>query len=150
MGAFGVSANKGAASVKSVLLLTAAASTPRRGKIVEFTIGSDTTPADAAFVVIGQRCSTAGTGTTVTPNACDPADPIASTIVATGTVTVDPTLTASAFVFPGFALNQRASFRWVAVPGYEIIIPATAANGVAFGVSAATTTSFQAGSMFTD
>jgi len=149
MGAFGCTGNKGVASVKSVLLLTAAASTPRRGKWVDWSIGSDSTPADNAFVIIVQRCTTAGTGTTVTPNACDPADPIASTIVATATVTADPTLTANAFL-GGKALNQRASWRWVAVPGYELIIPATASNGIMLGLSSASTTSFQADAMFTD
>lgn len=149
MGAFYCTANKGVASVKSVLLLTAAASVPRRGVVVEWSIGSDSTPADNAYVIIVQRCSTAGTGTTVTPNAADPADPIASTIVATGTVTADPTLTASAFL-GGKALNQRASWRWVAVPGFEIIIPATASNGIMLGASSATTTSFQADAAFRD
>lgn len=150
MPSFGVTANKGAASVKSVLLLTAAASTPRRGRISDLTFGCDASPADNSFVIIGQRCTTAGTGAALTPNATDPADPIAATIVATGTVTADPTLTASAFVFPGFAMNQRASFRWVAVPGFELIIPATASNGIAFGVGTATTTSFQYGAMFSE
>lgn len=149
MAKFGCSGNKGVASVKTVLALTAAAATPRRAKVYDLTFGSDTTPADSAFIIIGQRCTTAGTGTTVTPNALDPADAaVAATIVATGTVTADPTLTANAFVFPGFALNQRASFRWVAAPYGELIIPATTSNGIAFGVSAATTTSFQFGAQF--
>lgn len=145
MARWGATFNKGAASVQTVALLVAAASNPRRARIYDLTIGCDAAPADNSFVHIGQRCSTAGTGSALTPNALDPADTLASTIVAKDTITVDPSLTASAFVFPGFALNQRASFRWVAAPYGEIVIPATASNGVIFGLKTATTTSFQYG-----
>jgi hypothetical protein len=145
MARWGATFNKGSASVQTVALLVAAASNMRRAKVYDLTIGCDASPADNAFVHIGQRCSTAGTGAALTPNALDPADSLASTIVAKDTITSDPTLTANAFVFPGFALNQRASFRWVAAPYGEIIIPATASNGVIFGLKAATTTSFQYG-----
>jgi hypothetical protein len=130
MARWGLSANSSGSSVKSVLLLTAAASSPRRAKILDWLIGSSQSPADNVFVHQIQRCTTAGTGTTVTPNATDPADTLASTIVATQAVTADPTLTAG------------ASFRWVAAPYDELIIPATASNGLAFIVSAATTTTF--------
>lgn len=148
MARWGCTANKGAASVQTVLALTAAAASPRRAKVYDLTFGCDAAPADNTFVVIGQRCSTAGTGATLTPNSLDPADTLASTIVAKDTITVDPTLTANAFVFPGFALNQRASFRWVAAPYGELIIPATASNGIAFGLKSATTTSFQFGAQY--
>jgi hypothetical protein len=61
----------------------------------------------------------------------------------TDTITADATLTASAFL-ANIALNQRASFRWVAAPYDELIIPATASNGLSFQVSSATTTTFAA------
>lgn len=147
MARWGCKANKGAASVQSVLLLVAAAASPRRAKVYDLSFGCGASPADNAFTWIVQRCSTAGTGAALTPNSLDPADTLASTIVAKDTVTVDPTLTASAFLYAE-ALNQRASFRWVAAPYSELIIPATASNGLILGLSAATTTSFDAGAMY--
>jgi len=147
MARFGVKASKGAASVQTVLLLVAAAATPSRGKIYDIGFGSGATPGDNAFLWIIQRCTTAGTGSALTPNALEPADTVAATIVAKDTVTVDPTITAGAFVW-GEPLNQRASFRWVAAPYSELVIPATASNGFIVGLSAATTTAFDAGAQF--
>ena len=143
MARWGVKANKGASSVQTILLLVAAASSPRRAKVYDYTVGCGATPADSAFTHIVQRCTTAGTGTALTPNALDQADSLASTIVAKDTITADPTLTASAFL--GWkALNQRSTYRWVAAPYGEIVIPATASNGIILGLTAATTTTFDA------
>lgn len=141
MARWGVAFNSGGSSVKGVGYLTAAASSPRRAKILDWKFGSSQSPADSVFTHVIQRCTTASTGTGKTPNALDPADTLASTIVAADTVTADATLTAGAFV-ANVAMNQRASFRWVPAPYSELIIPATASNGFMFGLSAATTTTF--------
>ena len=147
MAKWAIKANKGAASVQTVALITAAAASPRRAKVYDYTIGSGATPGDNAWVHIVQRCSTAGTGAALTPNALDPADTLASTIVCKDTITVDPRLTASAFLGRK-PLNQRATFRWVAAPYGELMIPATASNGIVLGLSAATTTDFDAEAHF--
>jgi hypothetical protein len=144
---WGVSANKGANNVQGVLYLTAAAASPRRAKVYDLSMGCGAAPADNAFIWIIQRCSTAATATGLTPNSLDPADTLASTIVAAATVTVDATLTANAFMYRD-ALNQRATFRWVAAPYGELIIPATTSNGFMFGLSAASTTTFDAGANY--
>lgn len=141
MARWGVTFNKGAGNVQSVAIIVAAASSPRRAKIYDWTLGTGASPADNAFTHICQRCTTAGTGSAQTPNALDQADTLASTIVTKDTVTIDPTLTSGAFIFRK-PLNQRASFRWVASPYGEIIIPATASNGFILGLSSASTTSF--------
>jgi hypothetical protein len=141
MARWSIAANKGAGNVQSVALLVAAAASMRRAKIYDWTLGCGASPADNSFTHIGQRCTTAGTGAALTPNSLDAGDTLASTIVCKDTVTVDPTLTAAAFAFRK-PLNQRATFRWVAAPYGELIIPATASNGFALGLSAATTTSF--------
>jgi hypothetical protein len=61
--------------------------------------------------------------------AINPAD--AATEADAGTNhTIDPTLTAGAMVLT-IPLNQRATFRWVADPGKELVYPATASNGLA-------------------
>jgi hypothetical protein len=143
MAKFAIKANKGAASVQTIAGINAAAASPRRAKVYDYSIGSGATPGDNAFVHIVQRSTTSPTGAALTPNALDQADTLASTIVCKDTVTVDPTLTANAFLGRK-ALNQRASFRWVAAPGGEILIPATANAGIILGLSAATTTDFDA------
>jgi hypothetical protein len=142
MARWGVAFISGGSNVKGIGYLTAAAASPRRAKILDYSFGSSQSPADNEFIHVIQRCSSASTGTAKTPNADDAGDTLASTIVAADTITADSGgLTAGAFNM-NLALNQRASFRWVPVQGDEIIIPATASNGFMFGVSAATTTTF--------
>ena len=137
MARWGNRLTKGSASVQGVGYLNAAASNMRRFKLSDLLLGFTQAPADNAFEWVVQRCTTAPTGTTITPNATDPADTLASTIVATGTVTVDGTLTAGAFLLE-WPVNQRASVRWVCQPYYELICPATASNGFMIGLGAAT------------
>lgn len=142
MARWAVTANKGAANVQSVATISPAAASPRRAKIYDWTLGSGATPGDNAFIHIAQRQTSVATGSAKTPNALDPADSLATTIIVLDTVTVDSVgLTANAFLFRK-ALNQRATFRWVAAPYGEILLPATAAAAVMFGLSAATTTTF--------
>ena len=147
MALWSIKANKGAGNVQSVALVVAAAASMRRARVYDWKLGCNAAPGDNSFLHIAQRCTTAGTGAALTPNSLDPGDTLPSTIVCKDTVTVDPTLTASAFL-DAIPLNQRATFRWVAPPGGELVIPATASNGIMFGLSAATTTSFDYGIQF--
>lgn len=66
-----------------------------------------------------------GTATAFTPTKLDSASTAASALGAIGH-TVEPTVGASVL---NLTLNQRASFRWAAVPGSELIGAATAATG---------------------
>ena len=101
-----------------------------RPKIYDFLIGSDATPADQVAEYHWQRYTAAGTSTAKTPQALDPSDPAA--LASAGEAhTVEPTLTANAILF-AVPVNQRATFRWVAAPGGELVLPATAANGAGF------------------
>jgi hypothetical protein len=75
-----------------------------------------------------QRCTAAGTSTAVVPQPLDPAD--ATTEMDAGeNHTIEPTYTAAAILLQ-IPLNQRATFRWVAAPGGELVAPATASNGL--------------------
>jgi hypothetical protein len=141
MARWGVTSDKGTTSVQAVLSLAAAASGMRRARIYDWTLGCGAAPADNTFIHIAQRFTAGPTGTTMTPNALDQADTLATTIVAKGTITADGTYTASAFL-AWKPLNQRATFRWVAAPFGEWLIPATASNGIFLGLSAATATDF--------
>lgn len=116
-----------------VSILTVGAATTVRPMVYDVVVGSHATPADNAAEFQLQRSTTTGSGatTTITPQALDPGDPAATAIAYQGTFTTSqPTLTANAFLLQ-WAQNQRATFRWVAAPTSEIVIPATANNGVA-------------------
>lgn len=101
------------------------ATTQRRCKLYDFLVGSEATPADNAFLWVVDRGTTGlGTSTAVTPSPLDPADAISITDAGEN-FTVNPTLGVNILAIP---LNQRATFRWVAFPGSEIVL-AAAANG---------------------
>ncbi len=114
----------------TVPMFTIVANTTVRVRVYDFISGSDATPADAATKLGFRRISARGTSTaSVTPNALDPADPAALALYDT-TWSVNPTITASSEVLQ-VAHNQRATFRWVAQPDSEIVIPATSGAGLA-------------------
>lgn len=114
----------------SVGTITADASAPRRMKLFRLIIGASGAPADTAALWQLQRCTTAGTSTAVTPQLLDPADTVAAVNDAGENHTVDPTLTANAIPFSK-ALHTRAPYDLFLGPGYEIVTPATASNGLA-------------------
>lgn len=114
---------------KTLINLTAGA-TPRRIRIHEFVFGTTGTPADNAMQYDVSKTSTVGTGVSgvVVPlDAADAAFSGASTI----NHTVEPTVTANGSQWMA-GMNQRATHRWVAYPGQELVIPATANAGLAF------------------
>lgn len=148
MANFGVNMTRTASASLSVGALTAAASNPRRCKLFDWGFGAaEGTVGDGVFEWEIQRCTTAGTaGSNPTPSSLDPGDTVAATTVCGQAHSADPTLTANTVLF-AIGLNQRASFRWVPAPGKELIIPATASNGLAFRTpvaSAAVACRFQA------
>ena len=109
----------------SILGLTSA--TTIRPRIHYIQAGSDATADNAAeYNLI--RYTAAGTSTGVTPTALDPADP-ASLASAGQAHTVEPTYTAGAIVL-GIFKHQRSTFQFWSSPGRELVLPATASNGV--------------------
>src|SRR3990167_10296576 len=105
-----------------------AGATANRFKFYDLVGGSNAPPADNAAEYVLQRYTVDGTSTAVTPLALDPAD--AAALAEAGEAhSVEPTYTANAIALQ-WAQNQRATFRWVAAPGGEIIVPATADSGV--------------------
>ena len=103
-----------------------------RPRIYDIICGSDSTPADSDVTFKVQRCTTAGTvGSSVIPSPIDSYDPACLASCGLATFSAGPTLTANTFLLE-WAQNQRGTFRWVAVPGKELALPAVASNGVAF------------------
>jgi hypothetical protein len=116
-------------SYKTVLDVFATSGSLRRGKVYDLLIGTNGTPADNYLQWDISRMTADGTGTAVTPNQLDPAD-VAALATAKNNYSAEPTITASSSLL-NVGVNQRASYRWVAAPGSELVFPATASNGLA-------------------
>lgn len=90
-----------------------------RFKVSDFLIGSNSTPADVATEFRVGRISVAGSGgVALTPGLVDPHGVAVNSSAKSGTFTVEPTWTNTIM---DFSLNQRATFRWVAAPGFEVL-----------------------------
>ncbi len=110
-----------------------------RISLFDFVIGTAATPAEAANSYEIVRSTTAGiTGTALTE---EPFDPISPTAAATGEGGTWMTVPVSgADVFGPFGLHQKATYRWVAQPGREIISAAATGDGLTIGVKIANAT----------
>ena len=101
-----------------------------RPYLYDFTFGTTGTPSDSVMTVTVTRATsmTAGTScTTVTANPLDSTD-AAATSSSGGAWTTEPTIGVVLFQV---GLNVRATYRWVAAPGGELVSPATANAGLA-------------------
>lgn len=116
-------------SYKTMLNLSASNGTLlRRASVSEITVGTDGTPADNVLTWDVSRTTAIGTGTSVTPTKLQSADGACVT-VGTANHTSEPTVTSASSLWSA-GINQRATVRWVSIPGQEIVIPATDANGI--------------------
>ena len=122
------SATHETAAGTTLTILEIVAATTTRGRIYDLIISSDATPADVATEYNIIRGTVSGTGTGVTVNALDGGDP-AGLLTAKGGTFTGQTKTANTDLLE-IALNQRATFRWVAAPDSEIVVPATSDNWV--------------------
>lgn len=133
-------------SYKTLIALTAATATLRRFKIYDLLVGTDGTPADNAMDWDISRQTAAGIATASTPLALDPADAASGTVGAVN-ATAEGTITASSSVF-FVGVNQRASYRWVAAPGSELVAPATNLAGFALRAKSPGYTSTATGTLY--
>lgn len=112
--------------------LEALSSAIRRVRLLEFLCGSDAaTLGTSNFRWEIQRSTTAGTGTTITPSALDSADVASASAILRSSLTANGTLTSGAIMLT-IPVAEQVTFRWVAPPGGEIVIPASANNGLHF------------------
>lgn len=139
MSKYSVSAN-GASGADPQTVINLFSAGNARGHIYDIIIGSDATPADQAGSMEVLRTTAVGTeGSGFTPTKLDPDSKAADCDAGIGH-SAEPTETANSQLLR-FAFNQRATFRWVATPGSELIIPATANNGISL-VRRASTANF--------
>jgi hypothetical protein len=124
----GIITNVTASPGDSTLGLTQPTTTPlgKRLTIYDILFSQGGTPADNVIEWIIRRGTTIGTGTTVTPQALDPGAPAAE-FTGRETYTAEPTLSGDLLHFD---LNQRSSWRWVALIENGFILPNTADNGI--------------------
>ena len=118
-----------AAAYKTLVTCVSSTTTVRRGKMYDILIGTNGTPADNYMEF--DVCRTTGTtsgGTSYVCPALDPADGVAQSVTTVNSTT-EGTITANSDLFY-IGINQRASYRWVAAPGSELVWPATSSNGL--------------------
>lgn len=128
---------------KTAITVFHSATTPtNRGRIEDLIVASVATPADQAADFLLNRITAVGTeGSGLVPNNLDPAGPAGDCDSGLGVFSVEPTYTAAKQLL-AFQINQRATFRWVAAPGYGLMMTATQNNGA--GLKTVTSTSTQA------
>lgn len=125
---------------------TGTASLVRRGKIYDILVGTDGTPADNYLEWDMARMTAPSTSAIASANPLDPADAaMASGAVANSTT--EGTYTSSGEVWY-VGINQRASYRWVAAPGSEIVYPATSSAGVGLRARSAAYTGTATGTVY--
>lgn len=122
----------------TIILLTSSATV--RGTLEEFVVGSITAPADQAteFNILRHTAAAVG-GTNLVEGPHDEDNPAPSCTLLGGTMT-EPTYSATELY--NFAVNQRATFRWVARPGkgYRTTVAITDGVGLRSISSTATPT----------
>ena len=115
--------------------IIAAAASPRRFQLYDYTIGSETNGDTMLTWIIAKRTGAATGGTAPAITALDSSDTIASTIVANQAPTTNGAGSGTVHRRP---LYERATYRWVATPGRELVAPATASNGWGCGTPTST------------
>jgi len=119
-------------SYKTLILETSTAAI--KPYIYDFTFGTAGTPSDSVVQITCTRFSaTAATlGTAATPVALDSTDP-SSTLTAINQLTSEE---AAGLVLFQVGLNVRATYRWVAAPGGELVMAASTTTNGSIGIRA--------------
>lgn len=121
-------------SIHVALVIGSNASTVQRNWIEEYTIANVGTPADLVTLHTVQRTTAIGVQTAVVPTVLDFADRAAQADVGENSDATGPTFT-SAEEIDEVPLNNRALYRWVSTPGFQIVCPATAGDGIGWGAT---------------
>lgn len=123
-----------ASSLKTMLSLFVTSGALRRFYVQEWSAAASDVPnaTDCPIVYDISRMTADGTAVTMTPvvyQTLETGTVSAALSTSKGNYTAEPTVTAQSQLDYN-AFNQRASVRWVAVQGGELVAPAVAANGL--------------------
>lgn len=127
MSGIGPGLNTTAGTTQNVIVYNPAASTMAAAKVYEFSVGPAANSADNTYQIRALRTSTTGTFTnTITPS------PLDAKAGASVTLTKN---TSSAAATGGVELGRwgfhmRGGYRWVAIPGGELVVPLVFSNGI--------------------
>jgi len=149
MARYSASGSQNLSSSLITALTIAAQSTAHRNEVYDITIGNVGAPADLVTLHTIQRISNpnASNCTAVTPSLLDLADR-ASQTAGGENHTAEPTYTSNQELLE-IPLNHRATFRWVAAPGGELVTIATNNYGIgAKAIHASATTEWRVGFMW--
>ena len=137
-------------STLSAFAITSNASTANRAWIGEVYFGNEGTPADLAGTYLFERVTTAGTaGAAVTAGQNDLADRAAQCVTGEN-YSSEPTVVSNEICLE-VPMNHRGTYRWVAPPGAEPVLPAVSADGFRIGsLHASATTLFRGGTHWTE
>lgn len=113
--------------------------TTRRARIYDIVFGTQGTMADEVATWTLDRFTTAPTDTTITPRAIDFSAPPSAYTDCGSNATVAGVQSADTELMI-INLHFRAAFRWVAIPGGEIMMEVTATDGISLFSLAPTTT----------
>lgn len=116
-----------AASAAIFVLYNPASATMAAAKMYEWAIGPNANSADNTYGITLQRISTAPTSTAVTPSPLD-AKAGASVTLAGINQTVAGTLGVK---LGQWGYHMRGGYRWVSIPGGELVVPLVFSNGLA-------------------
>jgi hypothetical protein len=119
--------NTTAATAGNVNVANPASTTMAAAKVYEWSAGPAGNSADNTYTVKAIRQSTAGVFTnTVTPSPLD-AKAGASVSLANNTQTTAPTLGVE---LGRWGFHMRGGYRWVAIPGGELVVPLVFLGGI--------------------
>lgn len=124
------------AATKTALIVGSTANI--RPRILSYSLSTTGTPtSDQGLEYKILRATALGTSTSVTLAASDPSDTAGTPVVTAGSnCSVEPTYAGTAI--EDTAMNPRATVRWQAYSADdELILPATASNGIGFQIQAA-------------
>src|SRR5262245_18430601 len=118
---------------KTLVAITSSATGTRRGAVVDFSFGTDSTPNATHCTVVYNlvRITTSGAATSVTPNPNDNSAVAANALVNINHTT-EPTSVAAGSLFQ-IAINQRASQRIVCRDDQHFMWAATSHTGLGLG-----------------
>ena len=103
-----------------------ASATMAAAKIYEFAVGAGANSADNTYGIRAKRISSAPTVTAVTPSPLDAKAGASVTLAG-----VAQTGAGSAGVMLGqWGFHMRGGYRWVAIPGGELVVPLVFSNGI--------------------
>lgn len=131
--------------VGSLIGVVGSTTAPRRIKVYDVLIGTNGTPADNFVEWDISRVTASSTTTVLAAQSLDNADATALTVAAVNSSTFGTVTTGSNLFYVG--INQRASYRWVAAPGSELVSPATSSAGFQLRVRSAAYTGTATGTL---